>query len=87
MEKLGMYSCSINLVRLMNMWCSRKLLSQEVKTSIYLNGVVSKSFKINRGLGTLTPYLFLIVRELFNIMFKQETIIWGKDKALRCMTL
>jgi hypothetical protein len=29
---------------------SRKFLSQEVKTSIYLNGMVSKSFKINRGL-------------------------------------
>jgi hypothetical protein len=55
MEKLGMDSCFINMVRLMNMWCSRRLLSQEVKTSIYLNGMVSKYFKINTGLGKGAP--------------------------------
>jgi hypothetical protein len=53
--EIGMDSCFINMVKLMNMWCSRRLLSQEVKTSIYLNGMVSKSFKINRGLGKGAP--------------------------------
>jgi hypothetical protein len=55
MEKLGMDSCFINIVRLMNVWCSRRFLSQEIKTSIYTNGMVSKSFKINRGLGKGAP--------------------------------
>jgi hypothetical protein len=31
------------------------ILSQEVKTSIYFDGMVSKSFKINRGLGKGAP--------------------------------
>jgi hypothetical protein len=50
-----MDSCFIKMVRLMNTWCSRRLLPQEVKTSIYLNGMVSKYFKINRGLSKGAP--------------------------------
>jgi hypothetical protein len=64
MEKMGMFKEFIKMV---------KLLFKDVVIVVCLNGCITKSFKIERGVRQgcpLAPYLFLIIREVLNFMFK-----------------
>jgi hypothetical protein len=53
-----------------------KALFQDVEATICINGGITSSFKVERGVRQgylLAPYLFILVREVLNFMMKEAT--------------
>jgi hypothetical protein len=66
LEKMGMVVEFINIV---------KVLFQDMEATICINGGITSSFKVERGVrqGYLAPYLFILAREVLNFMMKEVT--------------
>jgi hypothetical protein len=53
-----------------------KVLFQDTEATICIYGVITSSFKVERGVRQgylLAPYLFILAREVLNFMMKEVT--------------
>jgi hypothetical protein len=59
---------------MLKMGVPKTLLRKEVKTRVYFNGAIIITFQIKKKVRQrcpLTPYLFIVVEEVFNFMIKE----------------